>query len=69
MEFRSTIQNGCCTKTLRALQHFILEESSSSDYIVRKNAMFGDLKEIRRNGFKRRYLHNIKLTKTYIDAY
>ena len=32
-------------KHLRALQHFILEESSNSDYIVRKDAMLGDLKE------------------------
>jgi hypothetical protein len=69
IKFRSTIQKECCTKTLRSLQHFILEESSSSDYIVRSNAMFGDLKEIRRDGFERRYLYNVKITKTYINAY
>ena len=69
MSFRSKTQKECCTKTLRAMQHFILEESSSSDYIVRKGAMFGDLKEIRRDGFEKRYVFNIKKTKTYIEAY
>ena len=69
MLFRIKTQSECCIKTLRALQYFMLEESSSSDYIVRKNAMFGDLKEIRRDGFERRYLHNIKKTSTYAEAY
>jgi len=69
MLFRSIRQKNCCTKTLRSLQHFILEESTSTDYIVRENAMFGDLKEIRRDGFERRYQHNIKITATYIAAY
>ena len=69
MLFRSTDQNECCTNILRSLQHFILEESTSSDYIVRSNAMFGDLKDIRRGGFERRYQHNVKITKTYIAAY
>lgn len=67
--FRSISQKECCTKTLRALQHFILEESVSSDYIVRKDAMFGNLNEIRRDGFEKRYQHNVKITKTYIAAY
>ena len=69
MLFRKKTQTDCCTKALRSVQHFILEESMSSDYIVRKNAMFGDLKEIRRDGFERRYQQNIKLSKTYIAAY
>ena len=69
MAFRDKVKHDCCLKTLRSLQHFILEESSDTDYIVRKNAMFGDLKEIRRDGFERRYLYNIKITKTYIEAY
>jgi hypothetical protein len=47
----------------------VLEESSSSDYIVRKGAMFGDLNEIRRLGFENRFIYNIKKTKTYKDAY
>ena len=69
MMFRQVTQKDCCTKALRSVQHFILEDSISSDYIVRKNAMFGDLREIRRDGFERRYQHNIKITDTYIAAY
>ena len=34
-----------------------------------KNAIFGDFKDIRNAGFYRRYLHNVKLTSTYIKAY
>ena len=69
MAFRNKPVQNCCSKTLRELQHFILQESSSSDYIVRKNAMFGDLNEIRRIGFEKRYIFNIKQTKTYKAAY
>ena len=69
MLFRSKKKHECCTEILEAVQHFMLEESSGSDYIVRKNAMFGDLKEIRRDGFEKRYIFNIKKTKTYIEAY
>ncbi len=67
--FREKTQKDCCLKALRSVQHYILEESNSSHYIVRKNAMFGDLKEIRRGGFEKRYQHNIRITKTYIAAY
>ena len=67
--FRSKIPKECCLKTLRSVQHFILEESSSKDYVVRKDAMFGDLFEIRNQGFENRYLSNIKLCKTYKAAY
>ena len=69
MSFRLKHQQACCKQTLRSLQHFILEESYSSDYVVRKGAMFGDFKEIRRDGFEKRFQHNIKKTKTYIAAY
>tara|TARA_B110000003_G_C16532849_1_gene489625 strand:+ start:263 stop:682 length:420 start_codon:yes stop_codon:yes gene_type:complete len=69
MLFRSKTKSACCQKTLRELQHFILQESSSTDYIVRKNAMFGDLVQIRSQGFENRYLKNTKLFKTYKKAY
>jgi hypothetical protein len=31
--------------------------------------MFGDLVEIRTEGFERRYLHNVKIFNTYKQAY
>ena len=55
--------------TFIALRGSILEDSSVSDYFATKNAKFGDFKDIRNVGFYKRYLHNIKLTKTYIKAY
>ena len=55
--------------TFIALRGSILEDSSASDYFATKNAKFGDFKDIRNVGFYKRYLHNIKLTKTYIKAY
>tara|TARA_B110000196_G_scaffold136529_1_gene118248 strand:- start:357 stop:770 length:414 start_codon:yes stop_codon:yes gene_type:complete len=67
-KFRSSNPNECCLSTMRALLFFI-EDSSNKDYIVSKNALFGDLSEIRKNGFERRYMSNIKITKTYIKAY
>ena len=69
MDFRSKTVKKCCTKTLRDLQHLVLDDSTSSDYVVRKGAMFGDLNEIRIEGFERRYLFNVSKTKTYIGAY
>ena len=69
MEFRTKTVKKCCTKTLRELQHLVLDDSTSSDYVVRKGAMFGDLNEIRREGFERRYLFNVSKTKTYKEAY
>lgn len=69
MSFRSESVNSCCHDALRSVQHFILQESHSADYIVRRGAMFGDLHEIRDKGFENRFLHNTKLFKTYIEAY
>ena len=56
-------------KTFRALQLSVSAESNRSDYTVAENAIFGDFKDIRNKGFYKRYLHNVKLTKTYIKAY
>jgi hypothetical protein len=69
MDFRTKTVQKCCTKTLMGLKHLVLDESTNSDYVVRKGAMFGDLNEIRREGFERRYLFNVSKTKTYIEAY
>jgi hypothetical protein len=66
MDFRTKTVQKCCTKTLRELQHLVLDDSTNSDYVVRKGAMFGDLNEIRREGFERRYLFNVSKTKTYV---
>lgn len=56
-------------KTIKILKNTILEEEIDSNYTVGKNAIFGDFKDIRNAGFYKRYLHNIKLTSTYIKAY
>ena len=56
-------------KTFLALKNSIFEDSNGSGYFVAKNAKFGDFKDIRNAGFYRRYLHNVKLTSTYIKAY
>ena len=58
-----------CSKALMEVQFFVLAELSNKDYLVRKDAMFGDLFEIRTRGFENRYLTNIKLCKTYKAAY
>ena len=55
--------------TVTALQSFILSSSTNSDYIVAKDAIFGEFKEIRNEGFYKRYLYNVKITATYIKAY
>ena len=68
-KFKFELQDNCCDKTLESLLHFFLEKTTEKNYIVRKNAMFGDLVEIRTEGFERRYLHNVKILKTYKDAY
>ena len=41
-------------------EHVVIDDSTSSHYIARKGAMFGDLNEISREGFERRYLFNFK---------
>ena len=69
IKFRSKDQNDCCNLRLESLLHFFLETWSDKSYIVSKNAMFGDLVEIRTEGFEKRYLHNVKIFKTYIEAY
>jgi hypothetical protein len=66
--FKSNVSEEVFLKTITVLRQTILEESDS-DYTVSQNAIFGDFKDIRNLGFYRRYLHNVKLTSTYIKAY
>ena len=66
--FKSNVSEEVFLKTITVLRRAILEESDS-DYTVSQNAIFGDFKDIRNLGFYRRYLHNVKLTSTYIKAY
>ena len=66
--FKSNVSEEVFLKTITVLRRAILEESDS-DYTVSQNAIFGDFKDIRNLGFYRRYLHNVKLTSTYIRAY
>ena len=61
--------NTCCSDALVSVQHFILAESSDEAYKVRKNAMFGNLNEVRNKGFESRFSHNVKICETYKDAY
>ena len=65
--FESNTSQEIFLKTFRILKNSILDEDS--DYIVSKNAKFGDFKDIRNAGFYRRYIYNVKLTSTYIKAY
>ena len=67
--FKSNVSEEIFLKTFRILKYSILDESNSTDYIVAENAIFGEFKDIRNAGFYKRYLHNIKLTSTYIKAY
>ena len=67
--FESNTSQEIVLKTFLVLRNSILEESVSSGYFAIKNAKFGDFKDIRNAGFYRRYLHNVKLTSTYIKAY
>ena len=66
---KSNVSEEIFLKTFRILKYSILDESNSTDYIVAENAIFGEFKDIRNAGFYKRYLHNIKLTSTYIQAY
>lgn len=68
-DFNKKYKNSICLDVLRFVEGHILEESFHKGYIVRKNAMFGDLVEIRKIGFERRYLYNVKICKTYKSAY
>ena len=67
--FESNTSQEIFLKTFVVLRNSILEESYSSGYFATKNAKFGDFKDIRNAGFYRRYLHNVKLTSTYMIAY
>jgi len=67
--FDSQCKGASCSKALREVQFFVLAEFANKDYLVRKDAMFGDLFEIRTQGFENRYLSNIKVCKTYNAAY
>ena len=71
IKFRSSTSDpsDCCSSTYRSLLHFFVEESFPKNYIATKNAMFGDLFEIRTQGFENRYLANTKLCRTYKAAY
>ena len=67
--FESNTSQEIFLKTFEVLKNSILDNFSDSDYVVRENAKFGDFKDIRNAGFYRRYLHNVKLTSTYVKAY
>ena len=67
--FESNTSQEIFLKTFKILKNSVLEESNNGDYTAGKNAKFGDFKDIRNAGFYRRYLHNVKLTSTYIKAY
>ena len=67
--FESNTSQEIFFKTFIALRNSIFEDSNISGYFAIKNATFGDFKDIRNAGFYRRYLHNVKLTSTYIKAY
>ena len=67
--FESNVSEEIFLKTITVLKNSIFDDSINSDYFATKNAKFGDFKDIRNAGFYRRYLHNVKLTSTYIKAY
>jgi hypothetical protein len=67
--FESNVSEEIFLKTITVLKNSIFEDSINSDYFATKNAKFGDFKDIRNAGFYRRYLHNVKLTSTYMMAY
>ena len=69
VNFESNTSQEIFFKTFIALRNSIFEDSNISGYFAIKNAKFGDFKDIRNAGFYRRYLHNVKLTPTYIKAY
>ena len=67
--FESNVSEEIFLKTITVLKNSIFDDSINSDYFATKNAKFGDFNEIRNAGFYRRYLYNIKLTSTYMEAY
>jgi hypothetical protein len=66
---KSNVSEEIFLRTFRILKYSILDESKNTDYIVAENAIFGEFKDIRNAGFYNRYLHNVKLTSTYLKAY
>ena len=69
VDFEKNTSQEIFLKTFMVLKSSILDDLNKSDYIASENAIFGDFKDIRSAGFYRRYLHNVKITKTYIKAY
>ena len=67
--FESNVSEEIFLKTITVLKNSIFDDSINSDYFATKNAKFGDFKDIRNAGFYRRYLHNIRLKSTYMEAY
>ncbi len=67
--FESNVSEEIFLKTITVLKNSIFDDSINSDYFATKNAKFGDFKDIRNAGFYSRYLHNVKLTSTYMKAY
>ena len=65
--FKSNISEEVFLKIIIVLRQAFL--GVSADYTASQNAIFGDFKDIRNLGFYTRYLHNVKLTSTYIEAY
>ena len=65
--FESSTSQEIFLKTFKILKNSVLDQEA--DYTVSENAKFGDFKDIRNAGFYRRYLHNVKLTSTYMKAY
>ena len=69
VDFEKNTSQEIFLKTFMVLKSSILDDLNKSDYIASENAIFGDFKDIRNAGFYRRYLHNVKITKTYMKAY
>jgi hypothetical protein len=65
VDLRAKTVQKFCTTILKQLQHLDLDNSTNSNYILRKGAILGDLNEITREGFVRRCLSNFSKTKTY----
>ena len=67
--FESKMSQDIFFKIFIALRGSIFEDSSVTGYFAAKNAIFGDFNEIRGVGFYNRYIHNVRLTSTYLKAY
>ena len=69
VSFDSQSKEDSCSEDFIRMQFFVLTEFLDKDYLAKKDALFGDLFEIRTKGFENRYLANIKLCATYKRAY